>query len=78
VPAFQGPLHYSWDEEGFSSATLSGHSMHRWPSYRRWLENDRLLLLWPHPATYQILPKRALEPAQVEDLRRFLLQQAGT
>lgn len=78
VPAFQGPLHYSWDEEGFSSATLSGHSMHRWPSYRRGLENDRLLLLWPHPATYQILPKRALEPAQVEDLRRFLLQQAGT
>jgi len=78
VPAFQAPLHYRWDEEGFTSETVSGHSMNRWPSYRRWLENDRLLLLWPHPATYQVLPKRALEPEQVEDLRRFLSQPIGT
>ncbi len=52
--------------------------MRREAIYRRWLANERLLLLWPHPATYQILPKRALEPEQVEDLRRFLSQQAGT
>ncbi|MEZ2407864.1 hypothetical protein GGC47_003910 [Bosea sp. OAE752] len=78
VPAFQAPLHYRWDEEGLTSETTSGHAMNRWPIYRRWLENERLLLLWPHPATYQILPKRALEPEQVEDLRRFLSQQAGT
>ncbi|MDX3809125.1 YcxB family protein [Bosea thiooxidans] len=78
VPAFQAPLHYSWDEEGFSSETVSGRSMHRWPSYRRWLENDRLLLLWPYPATYQIVPKRALAPGRVEELRSFLSQTTGT
>ncbi|CAM5771877.1 YcxB family protein [Bosea minatitlanensis] len=78
VPAFQAPLHYRWDEEGLSVETVSGHSMHRWPSYRRWLENDALLLLWPHPATYQILPKRSFEPAQIEELRRFLSQRTGT
>lgn len=78
VPAFQAPLHYRWDEEGFSSETASGRSTHLWSAYRRWLENDTLFLLWPHPATYQILPKRVLEPEQIADLRGFLVQRTGT
>jgi hypothetical protein len=74
VPAFSGPLYYRWDEEGLSSESVTSRSTHRWQVYRRWLEDERLLLLWPHPSTYQVLPKRVLEAAQLEDIRTLLKQ----
>lgn len=79
VPAFQAPLHYSWSEEGISCETVSGRSFLRWPAFRRWLEDGELLMVWPHPLTYQLLPKRAFTPEQIDEIRAFLIAgRAGT
>ena len=73
IPAFQGELHYSWSDEGFGCDTVAGNSLVHWPTYRRWLESDALLLIWPNPVQYQILPKRILGPEQIDDIKRFLI-----
>jgi len=73
APGLQGDLHYSWSETGFACDADAGSSLTHWAAYRRWLENEKLLLIWPGPKLYQVLPKRVLDPAQIDEIRAFLI-----
>ena len=57
--------HWRWDD---------GSSDILWKNYIRWTEGDKQILLYSSPACFSMLPKRALNPAQLTELREILKQ----
>ncbi len=43
-----------------------------WSDFLKWADNDRVFLLFQGPRLFNMLPKRALTAAQIDDLRRIL------
>lgn len=72
VPSFQDDLVYDWSPEGMRCRTVAGESQIRWAGYLRFLEDERIMLIWAGPVSYQLLPKRVFAPAQIDEIRGFL------
>lgn len=72
VAAFRGPLVYRWSNEGMACETLGGRSLTRWQTYRRHLRGEGMMLIWPHPGSYQILPGRAFSTAQLDEIANLI------
>jgi hypothetical protein len=61
----------SWDERGLRLRTGSGEVRTPWADYRRWREDEEVVLLFHSDLLFQILPKRALEAEAVAGLRQL-------
>jgi hypothetical protein len=73
-PGAHGPRTVLFDDEGAHWRWDGGSSDILWKNYIRWTEGDKQILLYSSPACFSMLPKRALDPAQLTELREILKQ----
>ncbi|MDQ8755869.1 YcxB family protein [Sphingosinicella sp. LHD-64] len=66
----------AWDDQGFESVAERGSFRQDWAEFHRWLEDDRLFMLFLSERLYIGIPKRALPPDQLISLRGHL-ERAG-
>lgn len=68
----QHPMTVSWSAEGFRSIAQQGDWNIAWGDYLKWAENDKVILLYQGPRLFNMLPKRVLTTAQVDDIRQIV------
>lgn len=61
-----------WDESAYEAEQPGIHNRILWHDYSKWHEDKHLFLFFLSDYSYQILPKRALTAAQIEDLQRVM------
>jgi hypothetical protein len=71
-PGAHGPRTVVFDGDGAHWRWDGGSSDVLWKNYIRWIEGDKQILLYSSPAYFSMLPKRALDPAQLGELRELL------
>ncbi|WP_234899604.1 YcxB family protein [Agrobacterium pusense] len=67
----QHPITVTWSEEGFRSTAQQGDWNVPWNDYLKWTEDSKVILLYQGPRVFNMLPKRVLTPAQVDDFRQL-------
>lgn len=60
--------------EGVHVLTAHSESTVPWSSYRRWVESEKVFLLYMGERTFNIIPKRILSVEQLEELRKLLTE----
>ncbi|HEV2698577.1 MAG TPA: YcxB family protein [Terriglobales bacterium] len=73
-PGAHGPKRVTLDADGVHLRGDGGSSDVAWKNYIRWVEGKNQILLCFSPASFHILPKRALVPEQLVELRELLRQ----
>jgi hypothetical protein len=73
-PGAHGPRTLTLDETGTHWRWNGGSSDVEWRNYIRSVEGANQILFYTSPACFNILPKRALEPEQLDEVRRLLAQ----
>jgi hypothetical protein len=73
-PAARGLWTLLIDDGGIHARWEGGSSDVDWKNYIKWRESKNLILLYMSPVTWGMIPKRALDPAQLADLRALLEQ----
>ncbi|WP_126110654.1 MULTISPECIES: YcxB family protein [unclassified Bosea (in: a-proteobacteria)] len=66
------PVSAGWDEEAYEAEQPGVRNRFAWRDYMKIREDRHLFLFFLSDYNYQILPKRALTPGQIEDLQRVL------
>src|SRR5260370_2758582 len=59
-------------EDGITASTEAARSEIKWISYIRWYESKTLFLLYQQPRLFNIYPKRAFGPGEVDEFRELL------
>jgi hypothetical protein len=77
-PGAHGPRTAVFDAAGTHWRWNGGSSDVEWKNYIRSLEGENQILLYTSPACFNILPKRAMTPEQLGDLRSLLNQNIPT
>jgi hypothetical protein len=73
-PGVHGPRKVSLDATGVHWRWNGGSSDIDWKNYVRSLEGKNQFLLYTSPACFNIIPKRALEPGRLNEVRALLNQ----
>ncbi len=60
------------NDEGVTSSTEAAHSEMKWISFIRWYEGKNVFLLYQQPRIFNIVPKRAFGPGELEQFRDLL------
>ena len=68
----QHPMTVSWSAEGFRSIAQQGDWNIPWGDYLKWAEDDKVILLYQGARVFNMLPKRVLTTAQVDDIRQVV------
>jgi YcxB-like protein len=71
-PSAQGPRTVLLDAEGIHWRWSGGSADAAWQNYVRFLEARDQILFYSSPACFNIVPKRALTPGQLSELRALL------
>jgi hypothetical protein len=75
--AAEGKRHKN-NDAGIRSQWNGGSAETAWANYIRWLETDTEFLLYTSPACFNILPKRALRPEQLAEIRDRLAKKISS
>ena len=67
------PAEVRWDEEAYEVDQPGIHNRIAWRDYTKWREDRYQFLFFASDYRYQVLPKRVLTQAQIEDVRAILL-----
>ncbi len=76
-PAARGPKTLTTTDSGMEWEGTTAKSEVHWPAYVRWCESNSMLLIYPSPALFVIVPKRAFTPEQLAEFRQLLEQNIG-
>jgi hypothetical protein len=68
--ALHRPYTFSWSESGLTIRSESGEWKIAWDDYLKWDENAQIFILYQAPRLFNMMPKRALTPEQIVDLRQ--------
>ena len=63
-----------WSDKGIGYASTHGNSRFQWSDYHGWAETANLLILFQSESFYNLVPKRALQLAEVEAIKRRLIE----
>ncbi|WP_306965526.1 YcxB family protein [Agrobacterium tumefaciens] len=66
------PITVTWSEEGFRSKAQQGDWNVPWNDYLKWTEDSKVILLYQGARVFNMLPKRVLTPAQIDDFRQLV------
>lgn len=77
-PGAHGPRKLMLDASGAHWQWNGGSADVEWRNYIRSLEGANQILFYTSPSCFNILPKRALNPAQLSELRALLAQNIRT
>jgi YcxB-like protein len=72
TPFYQGKVHVQVDDYGTRFVYETGDSNTQWSGYIRFLETKNLFMLYVSEVMFRPIPKRALSPGQVSELREML------
>jgi YcxB-like protein len=64
------PCTYSWSETGLTFTSTRGEWTLGWSDYLKWDENAQIFMLYQAPRLFNMVPKRALTPEQITDIRQ--------
>ena len=64
------PYTYSWSETGLTVTSTSGEWQVAWGDYLKWAEDAQVFVLYQAPRLFNMVPKRALSPEQIVDIRQ--------
>ena len=73
-PSAQGPRKMILDDVGIHWQWNGGSAEINWANFVRWVESDSEVLIYSSPVCFNMIPKRALSPTQLTDLRTRLSQ----
>jgi YcxB-like protein len=71
-PSAQGEIVLALDDEGTVATFPTGESRLNWRAYTKYKETGSMFLLFLSPYRYMSIPKRAMTPQQIEDLRALV------
>ncbi|MGA8313339.1 MAG: YcxB family protein [Terriglobales bacterium] len=71
-PSAQGEIVYTFDDKGSLATFPTGESRLDWGAYTKYKETGPMFLLFFSPYRFTSIPKRAMSPEQVEELRGLL------
>ncbi|HEX6504563.1 MAG TPA: YcxB family protein [Terriglobales bacterium] len=77
-PSAQGNRTASFDSDGVKWQWDGGSSVVEWKTYIHWMESRNEILLCSSPVQCGVVPKRALNPEKLSNLRMLLTQKVGT
>ena len=64
---------YSFDADSFNGADPRGTCHFAWTDFVRWIENERLLLIFPTDGNFVAIPKSQIAPETLDALRAALI-----
>jgi YcxB-like protein len=73
-PKARGPKTLLLDSSGAQWQWDGGFTTTQWKDYIRWVEGKDQVLFYTSPVCFNILPKRALDSHQLDELRALLTQ----
>jgi len=73
-PSAQGPITLTINSSGTRRRWSGGSSEVEWKNYIRFTEGKNQILLYTSPACFNIIPKRSIGEAELNNLREFLQQ----
>ncbi|WP_338244761.1 YcxB family protein [Aurantiacibacter hainanensis] len=76
--ALREEMEARWDTEHLRLQSAKGESRLAWSDYPRWSETGDLLLLFQSDLLHNLLPKGALPPGQVEEIKSLLTRAGST
>ena len=76
-PALRGPRRVEFSDDGVNTDAGIASSQVRWKAFLRHVESKDTFLLYTSPACFVVVPKRVLQPEQVDELRRLLQTHVG-
>jgi hypothetical protein len=71
-PSAQGEIVFVLDDQGTVATFPTGESRLEWRAYTKYKETGTIFLLFFSPYRYTSIPKRAMSPEQIEELRALL------
>ena len=77
-PALREPRRVEFSDDGVKTDAGMASSQASWKAYLRYVESKDTFLLYTSPACFVIVPKRVLQPEQVDELRRLLQAHVGS
>jgi hypothetical protein len=76
-PSLRQPRRVDFNQDGLKTDAGVASSQHSWKAYVRCVESNACFLLYTSPACFNIIPKRALQPEQLSELRQLLQANIG-
>ena len=70
-PALREPRRIEFNDDGVKTDSGIASSQVSWKAILRYVESSETFLLYTSPACFAIVPKRVLQPEQVNELRRL-------
>ena len=70
--SLQHPMTVAWSEAGFRCMAQQGDWNIPWNDYLKWTEDGKVVLHYQGTRVFNMLPKRVLTPAQIDDFRQLL------
>lgn len=77
APALREPRTIELNDDGMTTDAGVASSKASWQAYMRFVESKDSFLLYTNPACFNIIPKRVLQPEQVDELRQLLQAHIG-
>lgn len=76
-PALREPRRIEFNDDGVKTDSGIASSQAEWKAYLRYVESKDTFLIYTSPACFAIVPKRVLQPEQVDELRRLFQSHIG-
>lgn len=67
--SLHGPAEVEWDDEEIKLSGATGLSRFAWHDFVKWHESSSTILLYQSDAMFNLLPKRAFSPEQIDTIR---------
>jgi hypothetical protein len=76
-PALRQPRRVEFNDDGVNTDAGIASSQVTWKAFLRYVESIETFLVYTSPACFVIVPKRVLQPEQVNELRRLFQTHIG-
>jgi len=79
--SLHGKMMAKWNEAGLQLTSPNGSGIHEWSDFIKWAESKTILLFYQNDMLFNLVPQRALDAEQLEDIKTALraqgVRQAG-
>jgi hypothetical protein len=76
-PVLREPRRIEFNDDGVKTDSGIASSQAEWKAYLRYVESKDTFLIYTSPACFVIVPKRVLQPEQVNELRQLFQTHIG-
>ena len=73
-PGMSDPVQYLFDDAEFAARSTYSQASYPWNLLWNWRETDRVIIVLPTPRNFYVIPKRGVDEAVLDRLRKGLKQ----